>query len=280
MVGDVRVGSTVDVNGVTLAYERHGDGPPVLLVAPAAAPAALWKAHQVPALVRAGYEVITFDNRGSAGSSAPPGPYRLSELVGDTAQLIRALRIGPCGVVGSSLGALVAQELALARPDLVTGVALLGTRGRMTHYLAALTTTTAAAVRVGDAVPPDYAAVTGMGMLFGPRTLADDGFTADWLELAKSFPVRGDGPASQYDAAVTSDRLGALSGITAPTLVMGFAHDIIMPVQLCREVAAVITGSSYVEVQDCGHFGYLERPDEVNTTLVEFFETLAKSSPG
>ncbi|MEV0728033.1 alpha/beta hydrolase [Polymorphospora sp. NPDC050346] len=268
-------GATVEVNGVTLAYRRHGAGPPVLLVAPAAARAALWDMHQVPALVAAGYEVITFDNRGTVPSSSPPGPYRLAELVADTAGLIRALGIGPCRVAGSSLGAMVAQELALVRPDLVTGIALLGTRGRLTHYLRALTTATAQAVRHADTVPAGYAAVTGMGNLFGQRTLADDKFAAEWLALAEAFPVAGDGPASQYDAAAIPDRLAALSAVATPTLVMAFEQDVITPVELCREVAGAITGSTYVEVKECGHFGFLERPDEVNAHVINFFDSLA-----
>lgn len=263
---------------MTLAYRRRGSGPPVLLIAPAAARAALWDMHQVPALVAAGYEVITFDNRGSAPSSAPTGPYRLAELVADTAGLIRALGIGPCRIAGSSLGAMIAQELALVRPDLVTGIALLGTRGRLTHYQRALAIATAQAVRAGDAIPASYAAVTGMGTLFGLRTLADDRFTADWLQLAESFPVRGEGPASQYDAARIPDRLDALSAVTTPTLVVAFDQDVVTPAELCREVANAIPGSSYVEVKDCGHFGFLERPDEVNGHVIAFFDTLAAAT--
>lgn len=270
LVGTVR-SPTVEVNGVTLSYQRQGSGPPVLLINPAASRSALWDIHQVPALVNAGYEVITFDSRGTVPSSVPPGPYRVSQLVADTAGLIQTLGLGPCRIAGASLGAMIAQELAVVRPDLVTAMALLGTRARLTHFLHQLTTTTAAAVRVADRSGAAHAAVNSMLTLFARRTLADDTFTRQWLEMATAFPIRGEGPAAQYEAATLTDRLDVLTSVTVPTLVVAFAEDVVTPPQLCREVADAIAGSEYVEVKDCGHYGFLEQPGEVNDHLVRFF---------
>ena len=52
------------VNGVRLAYDVHGEGEPVLLICATGQPAFSWSLSQVPALTGAGYQVITFDNRG------------------------------------------------------------------------------------------------------------------------------------------------------------------------------------------------------------------------
>jgi thioesterase CepJ len=262
----------IDVNGVTLSYARYGAGPPVLLIAPAATRSWLWNLYQVPALCTAGYEVITFDHRGTEPSSVPDGPYRLADLVADTAGLIRGLGIGPCRVVGASLGALVAQELALVRPDLVAGLALLGTHGRMSHFLGALARGGIKLMLRPEDASPTHTAVVGMLQLFAPRTLTNDTFTGDWLQAALAFPVRGKGPAAQYGAIDIPDRLAALSAVAAPTLVMAFTHDLITPPDLTREVAKAIPGSRYLEVEHCGHFGFVERPDEVNRILIDFLE--------
>ena len=48
----------------------------------------------VPALVAAGYQVVTFDNRGVAPSSSPPAPYTMDEMVDDTARAARPPRAG------------------------------------------------------------------------------------------------------------------------------------------------------------------------------------------
>jgi pimeloyl-ACP methyl ester carboxylesterase len=44
-----------------------------------------------------------------------------------------------------------------------------------------------------------------------------------------------------------------------------------VPRYLAREVAAAIPGARYEEIEGCGHFGYLERPAEVNRLVVKFF---------
>jgi alpha/beta hydrolase fold len=75
----------------------------------------VWTTFQVPALNKAGYEAITFDNRGIPPSDAPPGDYSLADLVADTAGLIEALDAGPCRLVGTSMGAFIATELAVSR---------------------------------------------------------------------------------------------------------------------------------------------------------------------
>lgn len=264
---------SVTVNGVRLAYSDVGAGDPVLLVSPAASRSTVWAAHQVPALLAAGFRVITFDNRGSAPSDTPPGPYRVADLVADTAGLVRALGIGPCHVVGASLGAMVAQELALVRPDLVRSLVLLSTRGRTDFLRTVLAPVSAAAVREQAGLPPRYVAVNSMLQLFSPTTLCADAAASDWLDLMLAFPQQGEGAALQYEATAIPDRLAALTAITRPALVIAFTDDVIMPVSLVREVADAIPDARYVQFDDCGHFGFLERPDHVNKTIVEFLHT-------
>ena len=259
------------VSDTQVSYQVHGTGEPVLLIPPAATRSAVWLSHQVPALLRAGYQAITFDSRGTPPSAAPLGPYRLADLVADAVDLITGLGVGPCRVVGASLGAMVAQELTLARPDLVTAAALLCTRCRTDFFRGTAARALAARVRDGDHT--DYDAVGSLLQLFSARTLADDHAAADWFEVFRTFPARGPGLAAQYEATVIDDRRAALRGVRRPCLVMGFAEDVLTPPSLCREVADSIPGCRYVQIAECGHFGFLERPDEVNAVLLDFFGT-------
>jgi len=261
---------TVTVNGISLTYSVQGSGEPVLLLPPAASASTVWTAHQVPALVRAGFRVITVDNRGTPPSDVPDGPYRLADLVADTAGLVRRLGIAPCRIVGASLGAMIAQELAIVRPDLVHSMALMATRGRTDFFRRAVTESAAEAVRRHREIPARYAALNTMIRLFSPDTLLHDRDAADWLELFIAFAQQGEGAAAQYEATLMPDRLAALGAIDRPTLVIAFADDVLTPPALGREVADAIPGSRYVELAGCGHFGFLERPDEVNRVLVDF----------
>lgn len=263
---------TAITSGTRLAYEIHGTGEPVLLIPPAGTRAAVWLTHQVPALVRAGYRAVVFDARGTPPSAVPPPPYRLADLVDDAADLITRLGLAPCRLVGASLGAMVAQELTLARPDLVARTVLLGTRSRTDFFRTALTRAAAARVAGTNGGPStDFDALMLMMQLFSARTLADERAARDWFTVLKMFPVRGEGPAAQYEATLIPDRTRALAGVRRPCLVVGFDEDVVTPPALCREVAEAIPGSRYVEIRDCGHFGFLERPRAVNAELAAFF---------
>jgi pimeloyl-ACP methyl ester carboxylesterase len=256
--------------GLQLAYEEYGSGQPVLLIPPAATPAGAWAMHLTPALVAAGYRVVVASSRGTPPSTVPSAPFRVADLTDDAACLITELRLGPCLIVGASLGAMAGQELTLSRPDLVRAAAFLGTRCRTDFIRGRFARAYADQVRRGEP-PSDLDAVMLVTQLFSSATLADDRQAADWLALFQAFSPRGLGPAMQYEATLIPDRTEALRQVRRPCLVVAFAEDAVTPPVLCREVASAIPGCRYVEIGGCGHFGFLERPERVSAVLTDFF---------
>lgn len=261
----------VNVRGIRLAYERAGSGEPVLLIMGSGAAGRVWTMYQTPALQRAGYETVTFDNRGVPPSASPPGRYSPADLVGDTVGLIEALQLGPCRIVGTSLGAMIAQELAIVRPDLVRSAVLIATRARSDAFRAAVTKADRALAEAGLTLPPMYGAVGQVERMFSPATLDDDRAVGMWLDI---FELSGDGAVASGQAWATpdEDRRSALRGITVPCRVIAFTDDRVTPPHLGAEVAETIPDCDYVEVASCGHLGYLERPDEVNAAVIEFLD--------
>ncbi|MGW3964179.1 alpha/beta fold hydrolase [Amycolatopsis sp. NPDC005003] len=262
---------TVEISDTEVSYQDRGAGEPVLLIPPAASRASIWQRHQVPALEAAGYRVLTADLRHTRRTREHPKPFTLADLVSDAVEFAEALELGPCRLVGASLGAMIAQEFALARPDLVRAVCLLGTRGRADAYRSALGRGYAQAMR---ATGPDtglFEAVVSMSQLFGPATLADDDFVAAWLSAYDFFRPGGEGAAAQYEATIGYDRVAELRGVRCPALVVAFGRDVIMPPAEARAVAGAIPSCRYAEFPDCGHFGFLERPAEVNALITDFF---------
>nr|AEF16028.1 LipE-like protein [Streptomyces viridochromogenes] len=260
----------VAVNGIQLHYEDEGTGEPVVLVQGTGGGRTVWHLHQVPALTEAGFRVITFDNRGIPPTSECPGGFTLRDMVGDTAGLIEHLGLGPCRVVGTSLGAFVTQELALARPDLVDRAVLMATRARTDTLRSALTRAEIELHDSGTQVPPRYAAVLRALKSLSPRTLDDDAAMADWLDLFELAGPAGPGQRVQMELSKLNDRLDAYRGIRVPVQVIAFADDLITPPHLGREVADAIPGALYELIEDCGHYGYLEDPATVNKALVQF----------
>ncbi|GHH09274.1 alpha/beta fold hydrolase [Streptomyces lanatus] len=263
---------SVRINGIRLQYEDVGDGDPVVLVMGQGSGGRVWHLHQVPALVDAGYRVVTFDNRGIPPTDECPDGFTIDDLVADTAALAEHLDLAPCRFVGVSMGAYVVQELMLARPRLVRQGVLMATRGRTDALRAAMALADRALHDSELELPAAYSAWIRALQNLSPATLDDDQQIQDWLELFEFSPQRrGPGVRAQLDLEVPAGRLAAYRAIDVPCLVVGFADDVVLPPHLGREVADAIPGAQYQEIKGCGHYGYLERPDELNRVLLEFF---------
>ncbi|MBZ6092771.1 alpha/beta hydrolase [Streptomyces olivaceus] len=260
----------IPVNGIRLSYDEAGTGDPVVMIQGTGGGRTVWQLHQVPALTAAGLRVITLDNRGIPPSSECPEGFTLQDMVGDVAGLIERLDLGPTAVVGTSMGAFVAQELALARPDLVSRAVLMATRGRTDFLRAELTRTEIDLCDSGVRLPDRYAAVLRALKSLSPRTLDDDSAMADWLDLFELTSVPGPGQRAQMEVSRLANRLAAYRGIRVPCQVVAFADDLVTPPRLGREVADAVPGARFDLVEGCGHYGYLEDPETVNKLLVQF----------
>ncbi|WP_238419983.1 alpha/beta fold hydrolase [Gordonia sp. 'Campus'] len=266
--------STARVNGIDISYSVAGSGPLVVMVMGTGSPGRVWKAHQEPALVKAGFTVVTFDNRGVAPSSECAEGFTLDDMVADTAALIEHLGRGPAIVIGTSLGARITQELALARPDVVKAAVMVATYGRNTPLQEAISAGERALYDNKITLPPEYEAAITAHLNLSPHTLDDDRTARDWLDIIGFSPQTiTPGVRAQLELHnKESNRLAAYRGITRPALVVGFADDRTLPAKLAREVAEAIPGAQYIEIERAGHFGYLEQPAEVNRVLVDFCE--------
>jgi pimeloyl-ACP methyl ester carboxylesterase len=112
------------VNGVSLYYEEHGSGPPILCIHGTGSSSVLWSDA---AAVLAGHgRTILYDRRGFSRSERPePFVTDVHEQADDAAALLEALDAVPAVVIGRSHGGETAVDLALRYPERVRGLALL-----------------------------------------------------------------------------------------------------------------------------------------------------------
>ncbi|RMG99940.1 MAG: alpha/beta fold hydrolase [Chloroflexi bacterium] len=110
------------VNGVSLYYEVHGEGEPLLLLHGLGSSVRDWE-RQIPVFSRY-YQVIGIDMRGHGRSDKPPGPYTVSLFAQDTAALLRALQLPPAHIIGISMGGMIAFQLAVDTPELVRSLVI------------------------------------------------------------------------------------------------------------------------------------------------------------
>jgi non-heme chloroperoxidase len=88
---------------IELYYEDHGTGKPVVLIHGWPLSGSSWE-KQVPALLQAGYRVVTYDRRGFGDSSKPASGYDYDTLAGDLHSLITDLDLRDATLVGFSMG--------------------------------------------------------------------------------------------------------------------------------------------------------------------------------
>jgi pimeloyl-ACP methyl ester carboxylesterase len=112
----------MEVNGVDLYCREEGAGPPVLLIHGAGVDADTW-GEAITDLAR-NHRVIAYDRRGYTRSKVPPVK-DYAQHAEDAATLMRELDAAPATVVGWSSGGLIALDLTVGHPDLVSSLVLL-----------------------------------------------------------------------------------------------------------------------------------------------------------
>ena len=123
----------VQLGGVDLHYEQHGSGDDVLLLCGLGDDHTAWDA-QVAELPRP-LPLTVVDNRGVGQSRCPTARSASPTWPRDAAALLDHLGIARAHVAGFSMGGAIAQELALARPDLVRSLVLVGTWARGDRFV-------------------------------------------------------------------------------------------------------------------------------------------------
>jgi pimeloyl-ACP methyl ester carboxylesterase len=262
---------------VILHYEVSGDGPAVVLIHEAIGDGRMW-APQVQALAPR-YRVVVPDLRGYGRSPLPAEQFRHAD---DVLAVLDELGIGRTALVGGSLGARVALELAVTVPERVWAIGLVapGLSGvEWSEEVRAGWEAEDAALDAGDL---DEAVEVNLRMwVDGPRRAPEDvdpalrSRVAEMQRHALEVQVAAYAdPAAQpseepFDPPVST----RLAEVAAPTLVL--VGDLDQPdiVAIAERAAAEIPGARLVVLEGTAHAPSLERPDQLSELLLEFLDS-------
>ncbi len=256
------------VDGRQLHYETRGSGPALLLIQGLSGTHLAWGDRFLDELGDS-LQVITYDHRGIGLSGETGGPFAISDLAADAAVLLGELGVERAHVMGISMGGMVAQEFALASPDVVTtltlGCTYAGGEGsRLTDpeviqrlMVASMSGDRELALRTGWEVnaSASFAAVDGNYELF--RAMAE--------RLPAPIPVL----LQQVQTTLAHNTISRLAALEVPTLVIHGDEDQMLDISNARHIAATIPGARLEILQDTGHLFWWERPHDAARLLLD-----------
>jgi pimeloyl-ACP methyl ester carboxylesterase len=273
-------------NGIEIVYETIGDpaDPPLLLVMGLGMQLIHWDIELCEQLAERGFQVIRFDNRDSGHSThvnapVPPigramaglridPPYLLSDMAADAFGLLDELGHERAHVVGVSMGGMIAQSMAIARPERVASLtSIMSTTGQRR---VSFPRPRAWKVLLGRAPRDREAFIQQSVNVF--RLIGSPGFPTDVERLravaAVAFERDRDpaGTPRQLAAILASgDRTPALRQLYVPTVVMHGRSDPLVPFRGGVATARAVPGAELIAIPGMGH----DLPREIWPRLID-----------
>jgi 3-oxoadipate enol-lactonase len=260
---------TIDGPRGPLAYERWDGGPPLLLLAGLGSRARLW--GDLPRQLSKRFTVLAPDNRGVGGSRGGE-PFTLEGSADDAALVLAHAGCSAAGVVGVSMGGLIACQLAARHPEAVGRLVVASCGARLTpSHARVLRFFELAFTRLA----PEEAAQAFMAFAFA-SSFADryPGFVDQAARLWTLDPEDRPGALGQLAHLKAGwDLRPQLGSIVCPTLVLAGELDPLAPAVSTRELATAIPEARYREVPGAAHSVLAEGGSALLNEVIEFLST-------
>ena len=266
--------STTVSTGITLEYEVHGEGDPLLLVMGLGGQLVAWPSSFIAGLVDRGFKVIAFDNRDIGLSTkidaAPPtklqsamfsvsrrfakSAYLLSDMAKDAVGLLDALNIERAHVVGMSMGGMIAQTMAIEHPSRVRSLtSIMSTTGNPRVGRPKTSVVVRALKLTGGSKETFADRQASLFKLFS-GSLYDELEIREVAKLSLERDFTPDGTARQMAAIMASpDRTPQLKKLNVPTLVVHGLEDGLVQPSGGYATTKAIPGARLLAFPDMGH---------------------------
>ena len=254
----------VRANGLEIAYERVGDGPPLVLVHGAAQDSRAWR-PQLDALADE-FTVVAWDEPGAGRSSDVPADFGLADYADCLAAVIEVCAPGGAHVAGLSWGGTVVLELYRRRPELVATLLLVDTYAGWKGSLPEQEVRARlAGVREMLEAPPEAFDPTLPGLFAGEPP-------AEFVPLLEQIDasVRPHSLGTQLGVMAEADQRDLLPHIAVPTLLLWGEHDARSPLAVAHQLEQAIACAELVVLPEAGHVSNLEQPAAFNDAVRRF----------
>ncbi|MER0237320.1 3-oxoadipate enol-lactonase [Fulvimarina sp. MAC8] len=214
------------------------------------------------------YTILRYDSRGHGLTDTGETPYDMPGLSADLAALMDEFGISAAIVVGLSVGGMIAQDLAITRPDLVRGLVLSNT-----------------AHKIGDAASWNQRieTISKEGLSAIAEATMEKWFTPGFrradnpvYQLNRNMFLRAplEGYIATCHALSKADYTETIGGVKAPTLCIAGDGDGSTPPDLVKSLAEKIDGSEFHLIQNAAHIPCVEQPEAYADRLERFIAGL------
>lgn len=255
---------------VRIAYEVQGKGEPVVLIHGLGY--ARWGWEPVSGPLAESFQVVLLDNRGIGGSAVPTGPYSAADMAADVVAVLDAAEVERAHVIGTSLGGMIVQELAIGWPERVRRLVLACTTpGGPRAY--PLPEPTLRLMAEAPLLPPEEALRRFVENALAPATVRERPEIVERIyRLRLEHPPDPLGWQAQAAAGVAFDAFERLGSISAPTLVLHGTEDAVVDHRNAPLLADGIPQARVELIPGTGHLFFWEEPERFLELLTGFFE--------
>jgi len=256
----------IELEGIALEVEDHGDGVPVVLLHGFPLSSEMWT--PIRTAVEQAARLITPDLRGFGGSDKPQGDYGMETLAGDVLRLADRIGVERFVLGGHSMGGYVALRLAASHVERLTGLILIDTRasadtpeGKVRRTVAIERIRRGEAAAFLDEFIPNLLGESTRGR--APR------LATELRALAAEVPdhVLAGCLAGMRDRP---DSVQVLSGLDLPALVITGQEDALAPPEVAHQMAAALPRGRLALVPLAGHTPSVERPIPTAEAILAF----------
>ena len=265
-----------NINHIEIAYETTGEGQPLVLVHGHPFDHTMW--HPQVKVFSNWYKVITPDLRGYGKSSLPAtGETRFEDYATDILLLLDKLKVESFHLAGLSMGGQIIMEIFRQAPGRIKTLIFADTfAGLDTPEIKQGRYDTA--TRLEKEGMNAYSDEVIYKMIKPAHVTSMPDVSGHVLKMMKGASPAGAATALRARAERINYLTGVLPEIDIPTLVIVGRDDEFTPVAKAEELKANLQNCKLVVIEEAGHMPNLEHPDEFNTVVLDFLESVSDRS--
>jgi pimeloyl-ACP methyl ester carboxylesterase len=265
----------VEIGGHRIAYERKGEGPPLVLLHGWPLDGREWR-RQIDGLSDE-FTVVAWDAPGGGRSSDPPGTFRLPDWADCLAAFIETLGLGRSHVGGLSWGGGLALELYRRHPEVVRSLILASAYAGWAGSLPAEVVRQRLQLMLRNTeLPPDQWAPALVETFFSKDARPE--IVREAVSIVSDLHPGATRVALQSFAE--ADLRDVLPCIDVPTLILCGEEDERAPRPIWEALHSEIRGSRLVLIPGVGHVIDIEAPERFNTEVKAFLRAQSQNARG